>query len=149
MTDDLRLRLQNVVALMREYTATPKGFLASVVAQKIDIWANLLDAVLRDLDARAEPTALIVRLERNLAESKMGYTERFDTQAERFYLDTGFMAPGKSLPLEMHGEDHAKRRGEAWDVWQQRQRGQWQADIREVVEHLRTVSPLPARGETP
>jgi len=63
---------------------------------------------------------LIRELERWATETSMGYTERFETQAELFYRETGLMAPGKSLPLEMP-QDDAKRRT-AWDEWQGQRR---------------------------
>ena len=72
-------------------------------------------------DPKAAP--LLNRLERYLAESMMGYTERFDVQAARFYQETGVMAPGKSMPPEMYQQD--SEREHAWAKWQDAQREQW------------------------
>lgn len=45
-------------------------------------------------------------------------TAQFDAIAEKFYVETGFMRPGKSSPLEMYiSADQDERRLEAWRQW--------------------------------
>lgn len=46
-----------------------------------------------------------------------GPLESMENMCEKFYRDTGIMAPGKSEPLEMAGRYSAKERVEAWDQW--------------------------------
>lgn len=66
-------------------------------------------------EASASITTLIEQLSNLLRRWDLGYSERFEEDAERFYRETGFMAPGKSQPLEMEGD--YTRRQEAWDKW--------------------------------
>lgn len=47
----------------------------------------------------------------------MNANERFEIVAELFYRDTGFMRPGKSMPMEMCSSVSEHRRREAWDKW--------------------------------
>lgn len=44
-------------------------------------------------------------------------TATFDRIADEFYRDTGFMRPGKSMPLEMCGVVNEQRREVAWAEW--------------------------------
>jgi Uma2 family endonuclease len=43
-------------------------------------------------------------------------TDRFERLAEAFREDTGFMAPGKSIPDAMGFTDE-KGRWDAWELW--------------------------------
>lgn len=79
---------------------------------------------------------LVDRLRRYLSQSEMSHTERFDRSAERFYRETGFMAPGKSVPMEMAGGWDDDERGAAWDAWNTRERATWQQDMRDVIALL-------------
>jgi hypothetical protein len=81
---------------------------------------------------------LIARLRDYLASSALGYSERFEQNAERFYRETGYMAPGKSVPLEMGGSGmfSDEQRGEAWDTWNELNREQWKQDMRDVIAAL-------------
>ena len=79
---------------------------------------------------------LIERVRGYLVESAMGYVERFDLQAERFYRETGYMAPGKSVPMAMAGSFSDEDRGAAWDEWNRLNKEQWQQDMRDVLAVL-------------
>ena len=59
-----------------------------------------------------------------------GYTERFENAAERFYRQTGFMAPGKSVPMEMRQDEG--ERTKAWAKFQDAERDQFVADLTEL-----------------
>jgi len=45
------------------------------------------------------------------------HTEKYERHAEAFYSQTGFMAPGKSVPLEMSADQPYEIRLEAWTLW--------------------------------
>lgn len=45
------------------------------------------------------------------------HNDDFDRLAERFRLDTGFMAPGKDQPAAMGGDDNRAERRAAWNIW--------------------------------
>lgn len=49
--------------------------------------------------------------------TKRNWTAEFEALAEAFYRDTHYMAPGKSVPLEMCSESYDRERHEAWDAW--------------------------------
>ena len=87
------------------------------------------------------PRRLIARLEEQAKRNAMGYTERYDYDAERFYRETGFMAPGKSMPLEMcSGFDDETCRNDAWNAWTQQLRNDFQALLQDCLDSLRTTS---------
>jgi hypothetical protein len=66
----------------------------------------------------------VVTLLRELVERQaMGYTERFEADAELFYRETGLMAPGKSMPLEMPVSDEARDSG--WYEWTRVRSERW------------------------
>lgn len=44
-------------------------------------------------------------------------TDEFDALAHRFYRDTGMMAPGKSVPVEMAGMWTDEQRDRTWRDW--------------------------------
>lgn len=50
---------------------------------------------------------------------------QWEAIAEKFYRETGFLRPGKSVPMEMWTEDHDRRRKEAWATWC----AQWKARL--------------------
>jgi hypothetical protein len=79
---------------------------------------------------------LLRRLEEQLVLCDMGYSERFDYQAEKFYRETGFMAPGKSVPLEMASSQQDSEREQAWRVFQDGLRDEWKATIREARDTI-------------
>jgi hypothetical protein len=70
----------------------------------------------------------------------MGHTERFELHAERFYRETGYMAPGKSVPMAMAGSFSDEDRHAAWDAWNHRQKQQWQQDMRDVLAVLEATA---------
>lgn len=48
----------------------------------------------------------------------MSPVEAYDALAEQFYRETGYMAPGKSVPMAMApGEAWERERAPAWDRW--------------------------------
>lgn len=85
--------------------------------------------------------AIRARLEHYLRRTEMGYAERFDSDAEQFYRETGFMAPGKSMPLEMYqGEAHEARRQDAWNEWVVKMGRDFCALLRDAVDALSSSS---------
>lgn len=79
---------------------------------------------------------LIARFRDYLESSTLGYSERFERNAERFYRETGYMAPGKSMPLEMGGMFTDEERGIAWDTWNELIRERWKQDMRDAIAVL-------------
>ena len=73
------------------------------------------------------------RLKQHAQCTVMGYTERFEYYAEQFYRETGFMAPGKSVPLEMAASQPDEARTAAWDRWQIAKREAYLSDLREAI----------------
>jgi len=43
--------------------------------------------------------------------------DNLEAMAERFRKETRFLAPGKSIPMEMDSDDYRARRDEAWKAW--------------------------------
>ena len=46
----------------------------------------------------------------------MKASDRFEVMAEKFYRETGMMAPGKDFPAELSGPDCGER-VDAWKIW--------------------------------
>jgi hypothetical protein len=72
--------------------------------------------------------------------SRLGYTERFEREAEAFYRATGFMAPGKSVPMEMAATQGDEARDSAWRTWSENRQEQFRKDMRDAASAL---VPLP------
>jgi hypothetical protein len=76
-----------------------------------------------------------------LAESELWAsdpTAAFEQVAEQFYRETGFLAPGKSIPLEMHlGADHDARRQQRYNEWHLQRRELRHNTLREAAAALR------------
>jgi hypothetical protein len=68
------------------------------------------------------------RLRALAARYDMTATERYEADAEAFYRETGFMAPGKDVPMAMGGQDEQERRA-AHERWIAARNAQQQADI--------------------
>jgi len=99
----------------------------------------LVGAMSQSSNAMTAPDrrALVEQLRDMLARDEMGYSERFEHDAERFYRETGFMAPGKSEPLEMSGGDaHQQRRETAWQEWCGKRRAEFHTVLRDAVAAL-------------
>ena len=47
----------------------------------------------------------------------MDANERFEYMADRFYKETGYMAPGKDSPAYFGGVDSIEKRTEMWQEW--------------------------------
>lgn len=76
------------------------------------------------------------RLRQYASRSEMGYTERYEDGAARFYQITGYMAPGKSVPLEMASHFNDEERQTAWDEWQRLEAEDFRRDMRRAAELL-------------
>lgn len=63
-------------------------------------------------------------------------SEWHDATADAFYRDTGMMAPGKSQPMEMGGDDYAAR-SLAWVQWLTAKRKTHEADCLRAAALLR------------
>jgi hypothetical protein len=95
----------------------------------------------------AETTqGLIAALERMADRYDMTATERYEVDSELFYVATGYMAPGKDVPMAMGGQNEKERR-DAHVAWVAERNAQQQADIRAAIAALR-AAPAP-EGETP
>jgi hypothetical protein len=77
----------------------------------------------------------------------VSYTERFEVQAERFYCETGLMAPGRSVPLEMRQDESERAR--AWAAFQLRDREQYQQDLTALLEEVSRLRAEIGRGAAP
>jgi predicted phosphoadenosine phosphosulfate sulfurtransferase len=73
------------------------------------------------------------RLKVMVARNRLGYSERFEQDAERFYAETGFMAPGKSVPLEMASSNSEEEREEAWAKWTDGLREEWYREMESTI----------------
>lgn len=73
-----------------------------------------------------------------------GYTQRFEETAERFYRATGFLAPGKSVPLGMPLNEIERNR--AWDKFQAEERERYQADLRTAAASHAPAGPSRLRA---
>lgn len=69
--------------------------------------------------------------------TEMSYTERFEYDAERFYRETGLIAPGKSVPMEMWSDGMDLRRREAWDKFQIKLRLEYAELMRDAATFLK------------
>lgn len=76
---------------------------------------------------------VIARLHEELAKIDLGYTERFERNAERFYEATGFLAPGKSVPLEMASAYQDDKREVAWTTWNLQQKENYRQLLTEAA----------------
>jgi len=72
-----------------------------------------------DADLCAAAPALLEACEAALAWLDYSdVTAHYDRLADAFHRDTGYMAPGKSVPLEMNpGEEWEAERAPAWHKW--------------------------------
>ena len=55
--------------------------------------------------------------------------EHFEAIGEMFYVDTGFLRPGKSEPMESYSEDREERKRVAWQEWCQRKNAELDVTI--------------------
>jgi hypothetical protein len=78
----------------------------------------------------------IARLREHVRRRSMSHTERFETTAERFYNETGLMAPGKSMPVEMWSDDYDARRNAAWVVFNKQVHDTFYADLERAIQAL-------------
>lgn len=92
--------------------------IAELRSQRDRLAATLEAIVLPSLDAQERPS------------------EAFEERAEEFRRATGYLAPGKSRPIEMGGSDRAEDdRQTAWSAWQK-------ARYEEQLERMRAVPAL-------
>lgn len=71
-------------------------------------------------------------------------TSAYEQLAERFYRETGLMAPGKSQPREMYSAEQDARRTQRYHEWTQARKEQRRAMMRRVLDTLLSVR---ERGE--
>jgi hypothetical protein len=77
-----------------------------------------------------------------VGDEALGYTERFERDAELFYRETGLMAPGKSMPLEMWNTQTEDERRAKWDAWCADRRRAFYADVRATADLLDRLASL-------
>jgi hypothetical protein len=71
----------------------------------------------------------------------MTATARYEADAEAFYRETGFMAPGKDVPMAMGGQDEGERRA-AYEQWVGARGANQQAGILRGAEAIEEVARL-------
>jgi hypothetical protein len=64
-------------------------------------------------------------------------TQAFDDAAEAFYRETGIIAPGKSVPLEMGAMWTDEERKQRYEAWHHNRRVDRHNTVREAVAELR------------
>lgn len=60
---------------------------------------------------------LRTRLQEFAARVEQPDVERYEANAEQFYRDTGYLAPGQSVPLAMADGSYDDRRDALWKAW--------------------------------
>lgn len=96
------------------------------------------------------PSELIEKLRGYVRSSELTHTERYDEQADRFQRETGFIAPGRSVPPAVGGGAFTDpdTRSEAWNEWQRLEREDWKRVMEDVIAALSpSASPLSARWQ--
>lgn len=87
----------------------------------------------------SSPSA-VERVKAFLGSCALDHTARFEQDAEAFYCETGLMAPGKDVPLEMAaGHDDARRR-DAWEAWTRARRLAVLAGLHALVAQVATLT---------
>jgi hypothetical protein len=81
------------------------------------------------------------RLRALAARFGMGYTERFEQDADEFYRERGFLAPGKSVPPELWSTQGEERRQAAWDEWNKGRVAMWTEAVSSAADLLARLSP--------
>lgn len=82
-----------------------------------------------------EREALIEKLMALANRYDMTATERYEADADAFYRETGYMSPGKDVPMAMGGQNERERR-DAYDVWSAKRNQAQQAAILEAAAAL-------------
>jgi hypothetical protein len=75
-------------------------------------------------------------VERLIARFEMSYSERFEADSERLCQATGFLAPGKSEPLEMYSDGWEERRKQAWEKWSAEQSAATKDALRRLLTEV-------------
>jgi hypothetical protein len=71
-------------------------------------------------------SGLVSALRELVARHRMGHSERFEHDAELFYREKHFIAPGRSIPPAMNaGDAYERGRQEAWDAWTKARTEAW------------------------
>ena len=83
---------------------------------------------------------LVARLRAIAARFDMTSTERYEQDSEAFYAATGYMAPGKDVPMAMGGQDETERRA-AHESWISGRNRSQQRAIQEAAEALAALTP--------
>jgi hypothetical protein len=80
----------------------------------------------------------VVELLRELSvRHRMGYSERFEADADAFYAETHLIAPGRSIPIAMNaGDAYERERQEKWDVWTKARSDAWMAAIDQAAARI-------------
>jgi hypothetical protein len=86
-------------------------------------------------DSSSDLGTLIAQLREWADDTELGFSERFEKHAGAFYRETGMLAPGKSLPLEMSPSDDDARRV-AWEEWHAKRRTAFIELLRGAAQEL-------------
>jgi hypothetical protein len=91
----------------------------------------------------------VVGLLRELsARHRLGYSERFEMDAELFYHQTHFIAPGRSVPEAMSaGDAYERERQAAWDAWTKQRAEYWMLAIDQAADALASAPSAPQPTE--
>ena len=124
------------IAALRSRPAPPDD-LVSLVRE----WQEAMRETFPDgFEAMTEETqALVDRLEAIAARFDMTSTERYEQDSEAFYAATGYMAPGKDVPMAMGGQDEAERRA-AHEAWIAERNRQQRDGLRDAAAALTTLA---------
>lgn len=91
------------------------------------------------LPSSSRLAGLLIRVEQLLVDARIRTSyERFERDAARFYRETGYMAPGKSLPLEMCPSDDAAREAK-WLEWVAARKAEYIQTLSDVLDLLRSL----------
>jgi hypothetical protein len=96
-----------------------------------------------DVRVRTGRETLIAALERMADRYDMTATERYEADSDAFYLTTGYMAPGKDVPMAMGGQGDKERRA-AQEHWIAGRNALQQAILRDAADALR-AAPAPTQ----
>ena len=75
--------------------------------------------------------------------SEQSAAERFESDSEDFYRETGYIAPGRSVPLAMDGVDFDERRRVKWAEWCAEKQRVYTAALREAADAIESATVAP------
>lgn len=90
----------------------------------------------------ADAKQVVTLLRELVSRHAMGHCERYDADADAFYREKHFIAPGRSIPPAMNaGDAYERGRQEAWDAWTKARSEAWvgaMSGAADLLERLTT-----------